>query len=104
MINIFIRDLFCLFVSKNKNQQLFDSYLKGSHLVGKVRSVRFLTPDAAIMHVVDGTIMAGQMNIEPDRNPVQTLVAMKGSKGKWQLAHFKTREVSILEDPSNLRR
>ena len=27
------------------NQQLFDTFVKGSRLVGKIRSVRFLTPD-----------------------------------------------------------
>ena len=41
---------------------------KGTRLVGKIRSVRFLTSDVALMHVVGGTIMAGQTDIEPERN------------------------------------
>ncbi len=42
------------------HQQLLDTYVKGSRLVGKIRNVRFLAPDVAIMHVVGGTIMKGQ--------------------------------------------
>jgi uncharacterized protein (TIGR02246 family) len=56
------------------HQQLFDTFVKGSRLIGKVRSVRFLTPDVAVLHAVGGTIMAGQLDIEPERNSVQTLV------------------------------
>jgi uncharacterized protein (TIGR02246 family) len=59
------------------HQQLFDTYVKSSRLVGKIRSVRFLTPDVAIMHTVGGTIMAGQTDIEPERNSVQILVAKR---------------------------
>jgi uncharacterized protein (TIGR02246 family) len=59
------------------HQQLFDTYVKGSRLVGKIRSVRFLTPDVAVMHTVGGTIMAGQTDIEPERNFVQILVAKR---------------------------
>jgi uncharacterized protein (TIGR02246 family) len=51
------------------HQQLLDTYVKGSRLVGKIRNVRFLAPDVAIMHVVGGTIMKGQHDIEPERNP-----------------------------------
>ena len=50
------------------HQQLFDTYVKGSRLVGKVRSVRFLTPEVGVMHAVGGTVMGGQIDIEPDRN------------------------------------
>lgn len=64
------------------HRQLFDNYVKDSRLVGNVRNVRFLTHDVAVMHVVGGTIMAGQTDIEPERNSVQTLVATKDSKGK----------------------
>lgn len=40
-------------------QNLFDMFLKGSRLIGKVRSARFLTTDVAVMHVVGGMVMAG---------------------------------------------
>jgi uncharacterized protein (TIGR02246 family) len=59
------------------HQMLFDQFLKGTRLVGKVRSVRFLTPDVAVMHAVGGTVMPGQSDLDPERNSIQTLVATK---------------------------
>ncbi|MGH9950843.1 MAG: SgcJ/EcaC family oxidoreductase [Nitrososphaeraceae archaeon] len=81
------------------HQQLFDNYVKDSRLVGKARNVRFLTHDVAIMHVIGGTIMAGQTDIEPERNSVQTLVATKDSKGKWRLAAFQNTRAQYLGRP-----
>ncbi|HJU35040.1 MAG TPA: SgcJ/EcaC family oxidoreductase [Nitrososphaera sp.] len=77
------------------HQCLFDMFLKGSRLVGKVRSVRFATPDVAVMHTVGGTVMAGQTDLDPERNSIQTLVAVKRN-GKWSLAAFQnTRAIYI---------
>ncbi len=70
------------------HQHLFDMFLKGSRLVGKVRSVRFLTSDVAVMHTVGGTVLAGQTDLEPERNSVQTLVTIKRN-GKWNIAAFQ---------------
>jgi uncharacterized protein (TIGR02246 family) len=81
------------------HQQLFNTYVKGTRLVGKVRSVRFLTPDVAIMHAVGGTIMADQTDIDPDRNSVQTLVAKKGVNEEWRLAAFKNTRAQYLGRP-----
>jgi uncharacterized protein (TIGR02246 family) len=81
------------------HQQLFDTFVKGSHLIGKIRSVRFLTPDVAIMHVVGGTIMAGQTDIEPERNSIHSLVVMKGSDDKWRLAAFQNTRAQYIGRP-----
>jgi uncharacterized protein (TIGR02246 family) len=81
------------------HQQLFDTFVKGSRLVGKIRNVRFLTPDVAIMHAVGGTIMDGQTDIEPERNSVHTLVAMKGNDGKWRLAAFQNTRAQYIGRP-----
>jgi uncharacterized protein (TIGR02246 family) len=85
------------------HQQLFDILVKGSRLVGKIRNVRFLTPDVVIMHAVGGTIMDGQTDIEPERNSVHTLVAMKGNDGKWRLAAFQNTRAQYIgrRDMSN---
>jgi uncharacterized protein (TIGR02246 family) len=80
------------------HQHLFDMFLKGSRLVGKVRSVRFLTSDIAIMHAVGGTVIAGQTDLEPERNSVQTLVAVKRN-GKWGLAAFQNTRVTYIGRP-----
>lgn len=80
------------------HQHLFDMFLKGSRLVGKVRSVRFLTSDVVVMHTVGGTVMAGQSDLEPERNSVQTLVAVKRN-GKWSLAAFQNTRATYMGRP-----
>ncbi|MDQ4022272.1 MAG: SgcJ/EcaC family oxidoreductase [Thermoproteota archaeon] len=80
------------------HQQLFDTFLKGSRLVGKIRSVRFLTADVALIHAVSGTIMAGQSDIDPERNSIQTLVAIK-CDGEWRLAAFQNTRAQFLGRP-----
>lgn len=81
------------------HQQLFNSYVKGSRLVGKVKKVRFLTSDVALMHVIGGTIMAGQTDIDPERNSIQIIVAMKDNKGKWRLAAFQNTRAQYFGRP-----
>jgi uncharacterized protein (TIGR02246 family) len=61
---------------------LFDKFVKGSHFIGKIRSICFVTEDVAIMIAVGGTVMAGQSDIDPDRNSIHTLVAVKRNV-KW---------------------
>src|SRR5436305_2082325 len=77
------------------HQQLFDMYLKGTRLVGKVRGVRLLTPDVAVMHAVGGTVMPGQSDLEPERNSIQTLVVMKRD-GKWRFAAFQNSRAQFM--------
>ena len=80
------------------HQQLFDLYLKGTRLVGKVRSVRFLTPNVAVMHAVGGTVMPGQSDLEPERISIQTLVATKRD-GEWHLAAFHNSRAQYMGRP-----
>jgi uncharacterized protein (TIGR02246 family) len=77
------------------HQHLFDMFLKGSRLIGKVRSMRFLTSNVAVMHAVGGTVMAEQSDLEPERNSVQTLVAVKRN-GKWSLAAFQNTRATYM--------
>ena len=80
------------------HQQLFDAYVKGTHMVGKVKSVRFLTPNVAIMHTASGTVMPGQQDLEPSRNSVQTLVATKYD-GQWHFVAFQNTRAQFLNRP-----
>jgi uncharacterized protein (TIGR02246 family) len=80
------------------HQHLFDMFLKGSRLVGKVRSVRFVASDVAVMHTVGGTVMAGQTDLDPERNSAQTLVAVKRN-GKWSLAAFQNTRATYIGRP-----
>ena len=87
------------------HQEPFDKFLKGSRLIGKIKSIRFVTIDVAIMIAIGGTVMAGQSDIEPERNSIHTIVAVKRDSN-WccVLLPFKIHEYSILEDQRNLER
>ncbi len=74
------------------HQELFDKWLKGSRLVGKVKDVRFLSPDVALMHAVGSTVMRGKSEPSPERDSIQTLVAIR-QDGEWRLAAFQNTRV-----------
>jgi uncharacterized protein (TIGR02246 family) len=78
------------------HQQLFDKWLKGSRLVGRVEDVRFLSPDVALMHAVGGTIMRGKSEPAPERDAIQTLVAVR-QNGEWRLAAFQNTRLHPMD-------
>src|SRR5262245_48143965 len=75
------------------HQQLFDTHLKGTRLVGKVGDVRFVSADVAVSHAVGGTIMRGKSAASPERDSIQTLVAVR-HRGDWRFAAFQNTRVS----------
>ena len=54
--------------------------------VAAVRSVRFLTPDIAVLTAVNGSAVSGKL--APERNAVQSLVAVRTADG-WRIAHLQ---------------
>ncbi len=80
------------------HQMLFDTFIKGSRLVGKIRSIRFLTPNIAILVAVGGTVMAGQSDIDPERNSIHMLVAIK-QNGKWHFTAFQNSRAQFIGRP-----
>ena len=87
------------------HQQLFDTFLKGSRLVGKIRDIRFLTDDVAIMHAVGGTIMDGQTNIDPERNSIHTIVVKRANPngGHWFITAFQNTRVQYIGRPQEIQ-
>ena len=81
------------------HQMLFDKFVKGSRLIGKIRSIRFVREDVAIMIAVGGTLMAGQSDIDPDRNSVHTLVAVKRNV-KWYFTAFQNSRAQFIGRPA----
>lgn len=69
------------------HQDLFDRWLKGTRLVGNAE-VRFLGLDAALLIGRGGTIMRGKSRPAPERDSIQTLVAVR-QDGEWRLASFQ---------------
>ena len=80
------------------HQMLFDKFVKGSRLVGKIRSIRFLTPAIAIVVAVGGTVMAGQSDIDPERNSSHMLVAMK-QNAIWRFTAFQNSRAQFIGRP-----
>jgi uncharacterized protein (TIGR02246 family) len=74
------------------HQRLFGTYLKGTRLVGRVKSVRFLGPDVALLHALGGTVRGGKSAPSPRRDSIQTLVAVRRD-GEWRFAAFQNTQV-----------
>jgi uncharacterized protein (TIGR02246 family) len=69
----------------SSHQQLFETWLKGTRLVGQVDSVRFLSPAVALVHATGATLMPGKE--KPQRPSIQTLVATT-EEGPWRFTAF----------------
>ena len=74
------------------HQQLFDKWLKGTQLTGRILSVRFLGSDVALVHATGGTIMRGKDMPSPERESIQTLVAVRNGDG-WRFSAFHNTRV-----------
>jgi uncharacterized protein (TIGR02246 family) len=71
---------------------LFETYLKGTRLVGDVTDVRFVAGEVAILHAYGGMVARGKREPAPERDSVQTMVAVKRD-GRWELAAFQNTRV-----------
>jgi uncharacterized protein (TIGR02246 family) len=69
------------------HQQLFDKFLKGTQLTGRLLSIKFPCPDVALVHATGGTIMRGKRGPSPERASIQTLVAVREGD-EWRFAAF----------------
>src|SRR5215210_995003 len=74
------------------HQQLFDKFLKGTRLTGRIESVRFPGPDLALVHATGGTMMRGKSSPSPERDSIQTLVAVRHGD-EWRFAAFHNSRV-----------
>ena len=75
----------------------FDKFLRGSRLIGRIKSIKFPVPNVAIKVAISGTIQANQSNVNPERNSIHTIVAVKHeSIDQWYFTAFQnTRAVYI---------
>ena len=76
----------------SSHQQLFDRFLKGTRLTGRILSVKFASPDVALVHATGGTVMRGKTRPSPERDSIQTLVAVRRD-GVWRFAAFHNTRV-----------
>jgi uncharacterized protein (TIGR02246 family) len=77
-------------VIAESHQKLFETWLKGTRLTGQIESLRFLSPEVALIHATGGTLMPGKDR--PVRPSIQTLVAVKRD-GLWRFAAFHNTRI-----------
>ena len=65
-------------------RQIFTNHITPPY-VGKVRSVRLLSAEAAMLRAVVGMVPPGQMDLAPQLNAIQTIVAVKRNS-QWRIA------------------
>ena len=66
---------------------IFANHLTGRY-VWKVRSIRLLGSDAAILRAISGMVPAGQTDLNPQVNALQTLTAAR-LDGQWRTVLFQ---------------
>jgi uncharacterized protein (TIGR02246 family) len=74
------------------HQQLFDRSLKGSRLVAEHTEIRLVTPDVAIVQATGGTITRGKSRPAPERDSIQTLVAVRDGDA-WSFVAFQNTRI-----------
>jgi uncharacterized protein (TIGR02246 family) len=67
--------------------------------VGKIRDVRLLSPDVALLRAVVGMVPPGQADINPAVNAVQSLIAVRQA-GAWRIALFQNTPPSFTAAPT----
>jgi uncharacterized protein (TIGR02246 family) len=68
-------------------QQIFADHLTAPY-VSKVRVVRFLSPEVAVLRAIVGMIPPAQPDLDPNLNALQTLIASKRD-GQWRIVLFQ---------------
>jgi uncharacterized protein (TIGR02246 family) len=67
-------------------RQVFDDH-KTARYVWKTEEVRFLNPGTALLRAIVGMVPPGKTEINPERNAVQSLIAIK-KIGDWKISLF----------------
>lgn len=68
-------------------QQIFADHLTSPY-VSKVRNVRLLSPDVAVLRAIVGMVPLAQSDLDPKLNSIQTLIAAKRD-GHWRIVLFQ---------------
>jgi uncharacterized protein (TIGR02246 family) len=81
--------------SIRSHENLFRTVLYGSRLVGEVESVRFVTPDVAVVHVTGSVVEGWRQTMRRRRLSLQTMVVVRRD-GRWQVTAFHNTRVRPL--------
>jgi uncharacterized protein (TIGR02246 family) len=70
-----------------QHQKLFNTFLKGSRLVGKQKSIRFLNPHIAVTHNIGVVKLRWHKTAPSSRQSINTNVLLK-QDGVWKITAF----------------
>ncbi|MBF6334302.1 SgcJ/EcaC family oxidoreductase [Nocardia abscessus] len=87
---------------QHNHDKLFRGVLAGSALVGELESIRFVTPDVAILHGTASVLMPWRSRLPERRRSRQTLVLVRASEG-WRVTAIhngRVRPVTVPEPDS----
>ncbi|MBF2007316.1 SgcJ/EcaC family oxidoreductase [Chlorogloeopsis fritschii PCC 9212] len=76
----------------SSHQQLFDTFLKGTYLKGDIKSMRFLSPEIALVHANYGIVDSWRTEVSLMRESIETFVALKRN-GEWLFTAFHITRV-----------
>ena len=82
--------------------QVFADHVTAPY-VSKVRSVRLLSPEVAILRAIVGMVPPGQSDLNPAVNAHQTLVAAK-REGTWRIELLQTTPAQFHGRPDLIER
>ncbi len=74
------------------HQQLFDTFLQGTHLEYRLTQIRFLRPEIAVLHAEGGIVMPWQSTVSRWRRSIHTLIAVKDDS-EWRFAIFHNTRI-----------
>jgi uncharacterized protein (TIGR02246 family) len=75
-----------------------------ARFVGKVRDVRLIGQNMALLRAVAGMVAPGKAHIMPERNVIQTLVASRSVDGDWKIELFQNTPAAFHGRPEESRR
>jgi uncharacterized protein (TIGR02246 family) len=81
--------------SISSHANLFRTVLYGSQLTGQVESVRFVTPDVAVVHLLGSVVEGWRETMRRRRLSRQTMVVVRRD-GRWQVTAFHNTRVRPL--------
>ncbi|WP_199698795.1 SgcJ/EcaC family oxidoreductase [Aurantiacibacter zhengii] len=75
-----------------------------ARFIGKVREVRLVGEDTALLRAVAGIVPPDENHIKSDRNAIQTLVASKTDRSRWMVEMFHNTPAAFHGRPEESKR
>ncbi|WP_437801092.1 SgcJ/EcaC family oxidoreductase [Sorangium sp. So ce693] len=88
--------------NRRVHEELFAGVLAGTRLVSEIESVRFLSPNAAVVVSTGALLWPWQKTAPASRRSRQMTVVVRGDDGRWQVAAFQNTRVRPLPPSDSL--